>query len=396
MLHALTLYGVRHVPYMLSNLHVSHPDRSWHANCSYSLAGQNIIRAERYGYMDARPIIAVTMGDPSGIGPEIAVRALSDTAMYSICRPIIIGDLDYVEDGVTMIGSNIKCKGLSEIGDAKFEHGTIDVLDLKNVDYREIEYGKVSAKAGHAAYEYIEKGIKLALAGRVDAVVTGPIHKEALNLGGHKYSGHTEIFADLTGTKDYAMMLADGDFRVVHVSTHVSLREACNRVKKDRVTTVIRLTDAALRQLGIERPKIGVAGLNPHAGEGGMFGTEEIDEIMPAIEIARSQGIDADGPIPPDTAFAKARGRQYDAAIAMYHDQGHIAMKTAGFALDSLTGKWTAVSGVNVTLGLPIIRVSVDHGTAFGKAGEGRANPESMNQALRLATQFAEGRSKTG
>lgn len=342
--------------------------------------------------MAERPIVAITMGDPAGIGAEIAVKALSDPNTYSVCRPIIIGDLDYVADATRITHSRMTLNKVDEPENAKFEYGTIDVLDMDNIGPGEIKYGKVSGKAGHAAYEYIERGIRLATANRVGAVVTGPIHKEALNLGGHHYSGHTEIFADLTSTKDYAMMLADGDFRVVHVSTHVSLREACDRVKKDRVAVVIRLTHAALKQLGIENPRIAVSGLNPHSGEGGMFGTEEIDEIVPAIEAARALGINVDGPIPPDTVFAKARGGQYDAAVAMYHDQGHIPMKTAGFTLDVATGKWTAVSGVNVTLGLPIIRVSVDHGTAFGKAGEGRANPESLIQAIELAAQFAAGK----
>lgn len=341
--------------------------------------------------MREKPIVAITMGDPAGIGAEIAVKALSDPSIYSICKPFIVGDLDCVADAARFTHSSVILNKIDKPEDAYYKTGTIDVLDLDNIAPGEIEYGKVSGKAGHAAYEYIEHGIRLALAGNVGAVVTGPIHKEALNLGGHHYSGHTEIFADLTSTKNYAMMLADGNFRIVHVSTHVSLREACDRVKKERVGIVIELTYAALKQLGIDSPRIAVSGLNPHAGEGGMFGTEEIDEIAPAVEQARSQGIVVDGPVPPDTVFAKTRSGQYDAAIAMYHDQGHIPMKTAGFTLDVATGKWTAVSGVNVTLGLPVIRVSVDHGTAFGKAGKGTANPESLVQAIELAARFATG-----
>ena len=222
--------------------------------------------------MHERPIVAITMGDPAGIGAEIAVKVLGDPNIYSICKPFIIGDLDYVADAVRFTNSHEVLNKVDGPEDARYEPGTIDVMDLDNVALGEVAYGKVSGKAGHAAYEYIERGIQLALAGRVGAVVTGPIHKEALNLGGHNYSGHTEIFADLTSTKDYAMMLADGDFRVVHVSTHVSLREACDRVKKERVGIVIRLTHAALKQLGIENPRIAVSGLNPHSGEGGMFG----------------------------------------------------------------------------------------------------------------------------
>mgnify|MGYP001009497900 CR=1 FL=1 len=341
--------------------------------------------------MVRRPVVAVTMGDPAGIGAEIAVKALGEPITYSACRPLVIGDVDCMADAIAITHSQTALNKVDEPENAKFQYGTIDVLDLNNIGPGEIEYGKVSSHAGHAAYQFVERGIKLATANRVGAVVTGPIHKEALNLGGHHYSGHTEIFADLTSTKDYAMMLVDGSFRVVHVSTHVSLREACDRVKKDRVAAVIRLTHAALGQLGVRGPRIAVSGLNPHAGEGGMFGREEIDEILPAIAIARSEGLCVEGPIPPDTVFAKARGGQYDAVVAMYHDQGHIPMKTAGFNLDASTGKWVAVSGVNVTLGLPIIRTSVDHGTAFEIAGKGCASPESLIQAIELAARSASG-----
>lgn len=338
---------------------------------------------------DTRPIIAISMGDPAGIGAEIAVKALKLEKIYSVARPVIVGDLDAIQDAVDITGGGVKVNVVSEPEDGAYRFGTIDLIDLNNIGRREVEYGKVDPRAGKAAYEYVEKAIKLALSKKADAVVTGPINKEAINLAGYHYSGHTEIFAALTGTKDYAMMLADGDFRVVHVTTHVSLRKACDLIKRERVLTVIRLTDNALKRLGIARPRIGVAGLNPHAGESGLFGMEEIEEIIPAISDAAKEGIVVDGPIPPDTLFAKARSGQYDAAVAMYHDQGHIAMKTASFTLDPITGKWLSVSGVNVTLGLPIIRVSVDHGTAFGKAGKGLANPESLVQAIILAARFA-------
>lgn len=340
--------------------------------------------------MDIRPIIAITMGDPAGIGAEIAVKSLQLQDIYLSIRPLIVGDLHCIKDAIKITGGKSAVNLISNPGSGLYEYGTIDVIDLDNVDENEIVYGIVSAKAGHSAYQYIEYGARLAMAGEVDAIVTGPIHKESLNLGGHPYSGHTEILADLTNTSDYAMMLADGEFRVAHVSTHVSLREACDLATKERVLTVTLLADNAMKKLGIAEPKIGIAGLNPHSGEGGLFGTEEIEEITPAITEAQHMGIKAEGPVPPDTLFAKARGGQYDIAVAMYHDQGHIAMKTAGFSLDSNTGQWTAVSGVNVTLGLPIIRVSVDHGTAFGKAGKGTANPKSMIQALELASKFAE------
>jgi len=229
----------------------------------------------------------------------------------------------------------------------------------------------------------------LAMEGSVDAVVTGPIHKEAIKAAGSPYAGHTEIFATRTKTKNYAMMLADDNLRVIHVSTHVSLRQACDLVKNERVLTVIRLADKALKDLGIRNPKIGVAGLNPHAGEGGLFGKEELEEIIPAIEQAKKENIIVDGPIPPDTIFSKVIGGQYDIAVVMYHDQGHIPMKVIGFKYNKETNKWSTMSGVNVTVGLPIIRTSVDHGVAFGKAGEGRANEESMVEAIKMAIDFA-------
>lgn len=341
---------------------------------------------------DARPVIAITMGDPAGIGAELAVKALADPEIYGVCKPFVIGDSKMIADALRFTGSDMAQRRIAKPDEGMFEPGTIDIVDLDNIDMNEHAYGRVSGSAGRAAFDYIRTGIELAMAGEADAVVTGPIHKESLNRGGYKYSGHTEIFADLTGTRDYAMMLVDQGMRVVHVTTHVSLRKACDLIKKDRVLTVIRLAhDAALR-LGVAEPQVGIAGLNPHSGEEGLFGTEEIEEIRPAIDAAREEGIDAEGPVPPDTLFAKARGGQYDIVVAMYHDQGHIPLKTVSFALDQKTGKWLSVSGVNTTLGLPIIRTSVDHGVAFGKAGKGAANPESLVQAIHLAVQLAHGR----
>ncbi|NLM93949.1 MAG: 4-hydroxythreonine-4-phosphate dehydrogenase PdxA [Firmicutes bacterium] len=341
-----------------------------------------------------KPIIAITMGDPTGIGAEIAVRALAKKRFYEEARPLVIGARGPMEDGLRMVGSDLKLNIIDDVAQGRYEYGTIDLLDLDNVDMDKLVYGKVAAMGGKAAFEYIIKGIDLAVAGIVDAVVTGPIHKEALNQAGHHYSGHTEIFAEKTGTKDYSMMLAHKDFRVAHVTTHVSLRQACDLVKKERVGIVIRLAHDAMLDLGIEKPRIGVAGLNPHSGEGGLFGDEEIKEIIPAIEEARAEGMDVEGPVPPDTLFAKALGGQYDIVVAMYHDQGHIPMKTAGFELDLETNTYKSVSGVNITLGLPIIRTSVDHGTAFGKAGQGRANSESLEEAIDYAIQFARGKKR--
>jgi 4-hydroxythreonine-4-phosphate dehydrogenase len=284
---------------------------------------------------------------------------------------------------------DLRARPISSPKDGTYQLGTLDILDLKNINAKGIKHKRVSADCGRASFEYVKKVIELALAKEIDATVTGPINKEAINLAGFHYSGHTEIFADFTRTKDYAMMLLHGHFRVIHVSTHVSLRDACNRVRRDRVYRVIQLGHETLNRLGIENPKIGVAGLNPHAGETGLFGREEIEEIEPAIVQAQKDGHKVEGPIPPDTVFSKMQGGQYDLVVVMYHDQGHIPTKLLGFQYDEKTKTWGSISGVNITCGLPIIRVSVDHGTAFGKAGEGRANPESMVQALRIAAQLA-------
>jgi len=335
-----------------------------------------------------KPIISITMGDPAGIGAEITVKALSRKEIYKKSKPIAIGSKCVINDAINFIPSNLKLNVIENIEEIKGEFGIIDFIDLDNIKLDEFNYGKVSAKAGQASLDYIYKGIDLAMKGLVDAVVTGPIHKEAIKAAGSPYAGHTEIFASRTKTKNYAMMLADENLRVIHVSTHVSIRQACDLVKKERVLTVIHLADKALKDLGIKNPKIGVAGLNPHAGEGGLFGNEEIKEIIPAIDQAKREGINAEGPIPPDTIFSKVIGGQYDIAVVMYHDQGHIPMKVIGFKYNRKTNKWLTMNGVNITVGLPIIRTSVDHGVAFGKAGEGRANEESMVEAIKLAINF--------
>jgi 4-hydroxythreonine-4-phosphate dehydrogenase len=329
------------------------------------------------------------MGDPAGIGAEIIVKALNEKNIYQDSIPIIIGSRDVIKDAVNFIPSNLKINVINEPEEAEGEFGTIDLLDLANISLNDFKYGEVNPKAGKASIEYVLKGIELALADEIQAIVTAPINKEAINKGGYKYAGHTELLAEKTNTKDYAMMLADQDMRVIHVSTHVSLKEAVERVKKERIYKVIKLAHNALLNLGIENPKIAVAGLNPHAGEGGLFGSEEIEEIIPAVEKAKAENINVEGPIPPDTVFSKARGGKYDIVVVMYHDQGHIPMKVTSFQVDKKTGNWTSVSGVNATIGLPIIRTSVDHGTAFDKAGEGKANPESMIEAVKMAAKLA-------
>jgi 4-phospho-D-threonate 3-dehydrogenase / 4-phospho-D-erythronate 3-dehydrogenase len=337
--------------------------------------------------MRTRPLVGISVGDPAGIGPEITAKALSLREIYESCRPLVVCDLRVMDEAIRFSRLPLTTRAVSHPGQGQYEHGVLDVLDLKNVDMATFEYKKVAPMTGRASFEYVKKVIELALAHEIDATVTGPIHKEAINCAGFHYAGHTEIYGDLTGTKDYAMMLADGDFRVVHVSTHVSLQEACRRVKKPRILRVIQLADSALKRLGLAEPRVAVAGLNPHCGEGGLFGREEIEEIAPAIEEARRQGVRAEGPLPSDTVFSQMKGGLYDIVVVMYHDQGHIPVKFGGFQYDGKTDAWATLRGINVTLGLPIIRVSVDHGVAFDKAGEGRANPQSMIEAVKMAAQ---------
>jgi 4-phospho-D-threonate 3-dehydrogenase / 4-phospho-D-erythronate 3-dehydrogenase len=341
--------------------------------------------------MSKKPILGITMGDPSGIGPEISVRALVQTKVYEICRPLIVGDAGVMERAAheAVKRQDIAIHPVASVRECLFRPGTIDVYDLRNIEAQNLKIGKVDAASGEAAFSSVKKAIELAMSGDIDATITNPLNKEALNLAGHHYAGHTEIYADLTKTNDYAMMLADGELRVAHVSTHVPLREACDRVKKDRVLKVIELAHNACRNFGISAPRVAVAGLNPHAGEGGLFGREEIEEIIPAIEAAQSKGIDAIGPIPSDTVFAKALGGMYDIVIAMYHDQGHIPLKTLGFRYDKSAGKWQSISGVNITLGLPIVRSSVDHGTAFDQAWQGTANESSLLNAIEYGVKLS-------
>ncbi len=330
-----------------------------------------------------KPLLGITTGDPGGIGPEIAAKALADPEIYETCRPLVVGDAEIMADAVRFSGLDLSIRPCADPESGRYTPGGIDVRDLGRLSLGELRHKTVTAAQGRAAFAYIERAIDLAMEGRLDGTVTGPINKAALNAAGHHYAGHTEIYRDLTGSPDVAMMLAEGDFRVVHVSTHVSLKEACDRVKRDRVRRVIGLTHETLRRLDLTTPRIAVACLNPHCGEGGLFGDEDDREVAPAVADAQADGIAADGPLPADTVFSKMRGGMYDAVVVMYHDQGHIPTKLMGFQYDDRTGEWSAMAGVNITLGLPIIRTSVDHGTAFGKAGEGRANPESMIAAIR-------------
>ncbi len=337
-----------------------------------------------------RPIVGITMGDPAGIGPELCVKALLHKEIYDACRPLIVGDMQILRQAARICGHpELELHEIRAVSEATFAFGVIDVYHLPLIDMARFRFGAVDAMCGDAAFACVKKVIELAMAGEIDATVTNALNKEALNLAGHHYSGHTEIYAAFTGTEKYTMMLAHHNLRVVHVSTHVSLREACDLVKRARILDVIRIADQACKQLGIARPKVAVAGLNPHAGENGLFGREELDEIMPAIADARAEGIDADGPVPPDTVFSKARGGWYDIVVCMYHDQGHIPLKVIGFVYNNERKSWDAVEGVNITLGLPIIRTSVDHGTAFDNAGKGVASELSLINAIDYAVRLA-------
>ena len=364
--------------------------------------------------MGKLPILGITMGDPSGNGPEITVKALLDPSLFGRCRPLVIGDASAMEAALKVVPGDGKLNihPVKNVKDAKFTYGIIDVYDMgvleiekrlykkdraslaKVMKPEELEeaYKKSQTMCGECAFQYVKKVIQLAMDGEVDATVTNALNKDYINMAGHHYSGHTEIYADYTNTSKYTMMLAHEGLRVVHVSTHVSLREACDRVTKERVLDVIRIADQGCRALGIKHPKIGVAGLNPHCGENGMFGNEEILYIQPAIDQAIKEGIliPEGKPTPPDTVFSKALGGWYDIVVVMYHDQGHIPLKVKGFVYNKEKKKWDAVAGVNVTLGLPIIRASVDHGTGEGHAGDGSANELSLVNAMDYAIRMAE------
>lgn len=335
------------------------------------------------------PILAITMGDPAGIGPEIAVKVFANPSLYGLCKPLLVGSPEIMKAAVVAFATEpMDINIIQDVHQANFELGKIDVLDIGVKITETISPGIVSAEAGNLAFQSVVQAIELANRGEVDGTVTNPIHKKAINNAGHHFSGHTEIYAQYTNTPKYAMLLADEKIKVIHVSTHVSLRKACDMVQKERVLEVIELMNDGLQRLGISEPRIGVAGLNPHSGDDGLFGDEEILEISPAIEKAREIGIAVDGPVPPDTLFALAKGGKYDGCVAMYHDQGHIPFKLAGFDWDEETQKMKSVKGVNITLGLPIIRTSVDHGTAFEIAGKGIASPDALMLAIEYAVKL--------
>ena len=324
--------------------------------------------------MSTDRIVAVTMGDPTGIGPEIVAKVFGEDGAR---RALVVGDVAMMRRAIDLLGLPLRVNPVERPADARFAPGCVDVLAATDLP-RDLPYGAVDPRGGGAAYEYVRRAVELALHDDVHAIATAPLNKEAMHLAGFRYPGHTEVLAALTGAEDYAMMLVTDELRVVHVSTHVALSEAIRRVQPERELTVIRLADRSLRALGVERPRVAVAGLNPHAGEAGLFGTEDRDAIAPAVEEARAEGIDASGPWPPDTVFTQARQGRFDVVVVQYHDQGHIPIKLMGFD-----------TGVNVTVGLPFFRTSVDHGTAFDIAGTGRADHASMRAALDLAASLA-------
>lgn len=320
------------------------------------------------------------MGDPAGIGPEIVLKALAMPEVRALCTPIIYGDRNRLRSEASTLGLN-GVLAFDPAGETRESGPAVPIRQATDADLTGVTIGAVSAEAGQAAAECVIAAATAAIAHEIDAVVTAPLNKESIALGGFPFPGHTELLAHVAKTNRYGMLLLTGNLRVLHVSTHVSLREAIERVRTERICECIRLGDRACRDLGIDRPRIAVAGLNPHAGEHRLFGDEEAAEITPAIETARGEGFDVSGPFPPDTIFARTLKGDFDLVIAMYHDQGHIPVKLHGFD-----------SGVNVTIGLPLIRVSVDHGTAFDIAGKGVASPMSMVEAIRVAVRMAETR----
>lgn len=325
-----------------------------------------------------RPIIGITMGDAAGVGPEIILKSFEHDVLHETSRSFVIGDASILERAKKFTNSTKTIHRIENPSQAKFEKDVIDCLDLGLLTDA-LPIGEVSPEAGNAAFQYLAKAIKLANEGEIDAICTAPLNKEALQKGGHMYPGHTEILAELTGTKDYSMMLSAPNLKVIHVTTHVGIVDAIRMINPERVLHVIRLAHSTLKKAGIPNPRIAVCGINPHAGENGLFGYgEEEEKVIPAIEKAVAEGIDVQGPLPADTLFFRTVRGDFDIVVAMYHDQGHGPVKVLGLE-----------AGVNITVGLPIIRTSVDHGTAFDIAGTGIADENSLVEALRQAVELA-------
>jgi len=324
------------------------------------------------------PVIAITMGDPAGIGPEIIMKALASPDVRAICRPLVIGDAERLRTAAHIIGSRLHVESLDDPREASYGHGDVECIDLGLVP-TDLPFGKVSPLAGEAAFRYIERAVRLVEAGGAQAICTAPLSKEALHAAGHKYPGHTELLAALTGTPEVSMMLVAPKLRVIHVTTHIGLLDAIERIDAPLVERVIARAHGTLTRAGIASPRIGVCGINPHAGENGLFGRgEEATKIEPAVRNARARGWDVRGPLPADTLFFLAARGDYDIVVAMYHDQGHGPIKVLGLE-----------AGVNITVGLPMVRTSVDHGTAFDIAGRGTADERSLIEAVRQAADLA-------
>ena len=326
----------------------------------------------------SRPIIVITMGDPCGIGPEVVAKALASEDVHKNSLPLVIGSAAVLQDAIRATGVSLSGRVVRSPEDALGEVGVVNILDQENLVPGSVALGEVSAVAGKASMEWVLTAAELAQSGQVQAIVTAPINKEASALAGYKDVGHMEVFQRLSGAKDVATMLMSGPLRVVHMTTHKTLRRAPDFVTRENVIAKLELTHSYFRQWGFEKPRIGVAALNPHASDGGLLGTEEEEHISPAIEEARSRGIEVWGPVPADTIFHQAIKGMYDVVIAMYHDQGHIPIKVYGFE-----------KSISVNLGLPFIRTSVDHGTAFDIAGKGIADDQSMREAIRVAVSLA-------
>ncbi|WP_264737454.1 4-hydroxythreonine-4-phosphate dehydrogenase PdxA [Cytobacillus firmus] len=327
-----------------------------------------------------KPVVGITMGDAAGVGPEIILKSLADAEMYEISNPLVIGDRKILERAKSFVDSGLVIEAVKaeQLNEIPYKHGVVHCLDLDLLP-EDLPIGQVSPEAGDAAFQYLAKAIEMAKENRIDAICTAPLNKEALQKGGHMYPGHTEILADLTNTKDYSMMLSAPNLRVIHVTTHVGIIDAVKMINPERVYHVLKLAHDTLKKAGIESPKIAVCGINPHAGENGLFGYgEEEEKVVPGVEKAQAEGIDAIGPLPADTLFFRAVRGDFDIVVAMYHDQGHGPVKVLG--LDA---------GVNITVGLPIIRTSVDHGTAFDIAGKGIADEKSLMEAMRQAVELA-------
>lgn len=326
------------------------------------------------------PLIGITLGDPAGIGPEVTVKVMPERIARADSRPLVIGDARVVADAAERWIPGWSVRTIDDPQAAAPTDGVIDVLDTRNCDPARVRMGAVDAYTGEAAYGAVVRATELALADQIEAIVTGPLNKEAMHLAGHPFDGHTGLLGHLCGTKEYFMLLASPKLRVIHVSTHISLVDAVGRVKQERVLATIRAAHQHLTELGVEWPRVGVCGLNPHAGESGLFGNEDEDEVRPACQQAAEEGCNVSGPLPADAVFREAYEGKWDILVAMYHDQGHVPMKLVAFD-----------DGVNVTVGLPIIRTSVEHGTAFDIAGQGVASAVNMQAAISYAHRLVTG-----